>query len=501
MQEQQELFNDKAEFEKAKAEFEKAVDFANKIMKDQQNLYNPKKSNNRPLTSFSAYTKKDLIDWLKSPSNNEKNLRNASQYLYSVSQQYKKLINYYPTMLLWKYIIAPKDFNNKNVKNENKTDKLYNQYVKLLKTVDNMNIQHEFTKALIVALRDGVFFGVCRTSDNAFFIQQLDADICRVSSIIEGTWNFSIDMSKIKEEELAEDVNLYPTFFKDMYKAYRNSGERLQEVPIEYSFCIKADEVNLTYSIPYWAGIMPMLYDIENYKALQETASELGNYKVLGFEIPLKDDGTPKVDWKLAKKYYNHICNALPQYVGAYIAPFKGQDFSFQQSASVSDIDIVSRATEQYWQEVGSPSVIHGAAAETSGALKLAIHSDEAEAFMFLNQIERLINRYLNNLSGKTQFKLEFLPLTIFNKESQVKLYKESATLGLGKLAYAISIDIKQQDIEGLCFIEDNFVNMDKLTPLISSYNSGEAGRNSVDEVDLDDEGLKTRDNDSNNNR
>ena len=45
-----------------------------------------------------TFNKEKLLNYLRNISNNEKNLRNLSWYLYYRSQMYKKLINYNATM-------------------------------------------------------------------------------------------------------------------------------------------------------------------------------------------------------------------------------------------------------------------------------------------------------------------------------------------------------------------------------------------------------------------
>ena len=128
--------------------------------------------------------------------------------------------------------------------------------------------------------------------------------------------------------------------------------------------------------------------------------------------------------------------------------------------------------------------------------------------FGLQRQAERLINRILKNLSGTAKFKINFLPITRFNQDTQASLYKEAATLGIpgSKAAYAAAVGIPQHDLLGMNYIEMELLHMDELTPLTSGYTIGTdaggdaGGRPLKDPEDLSDEGESTREKDSNEN-
>ena len=110
--------------------------------------------------------------------------------------------------------------------------------------------------------------------------------------------------------------------------------------------------------------------------------------------------------------------------------------------------------------------------------------------------------------SAKQKFKINILPVTVFNYEDMVKFYKEGATLGIpgSKSAYAALLGTAAYDVLGLNTVETNYLKFDDLTPLSSTYtmsgnSDGEAGRPAKDETELGDSGADTRDADSNANR
>ena len=175
-------------------------------------------SNTSSNVTYSRFTKENLISYMQSPKSNEKNLRNASIYMYDASTQYKRLILYYALMPLWSYTLLPVNYDPSKVK----ADAFNKAYLKVSAQVEAMNLKHELQKASVVAYREGVFYGAQWSGNNSFFIQRINPDICKLSSIVDGTWMYAVDFSQIKEADLA----LYPPEFTTLWNTYNNTGQK-----------------------------------------------------------------------------------------------------------------------------------------------------------------------------------------------------------------------------------------------------------------------------------
>ena len=477
--------------QKAKAEFEKALKFAKEVAR--QNLYNPKNSTSRKTSTFSTITKENLFKYLKSPStaSNAKALRDASVNLYNNCNQYARLIDYYAGLPTWQYVMMPLNFDPQKVN----ADTFKKQYVKMAQFLDELNLAHEMRKASTVALRDGAFFGVFVSGSNSRFIQKLNSANCQICGIADGTYSFEYKMSSIKEEELEV---MYPPAFTQMYKDYQSSGVDYQKVPDDVSFCLKADDSIDDYYIPRFASVMPLLLDIQNYMELQETATELQNYKLISGKIPLNPDGTPLIDWGLATQYAEQMANALPPQIGTLVLPWDVKDVSLNDGSGVKEVDIVSRATGNFWASAGTPPTLHGSNIDTSGGIELSIGTDEILMNGIVLQAQRIVNRYLKTLGGSVLFKIQILPITRYNRKEMIGYYKEASTYGIGKLFYCAALGIPQYDIAGLDYIETSLTPINNLTPLKSSHtmtsDENQAGRPQSDNDDLSDEGARSRD-------
>ena len=474
--------------------FKAALDFANAQIRRLKNL--SKNETSLEVVSFSDTTKEQLLDYMKNPKRNEKKIRDLSIAMYNSSTHYKRLILYYALMPVWSYVLKPVNFDTK--KKKDKT--LRTNYQKAAEKVNMMNLKHEMQKAMIIGLREGIFYGAIweSASGNSFTIQRINPDWCQLSSIEDGTWIYSVDMSRIKEDELYR----YPKEFESMYRRYITDGEKWQEVPSKICFCFKADETAIEYSLPPWASTMPLILDVENYKGLQETASEIANYKLLSMRIPLDEHNAPKFNFDLAVQYYNMLVAELPPFVGAVMSPMELTDFNFDTDGNLASTDLVSKAERQFWQDSGSSSLLFGDAANTTaGALKLSIKADEEIVFGWMNQLERIVNRILKTIPGTQSFKITFLPVTNYNLSEMIGFYKEASTLGIPvKSAYSSVLGTSATEIPGLDYVEREILEMDELVPLTSSYNSGggDVGRPQVDDTELTDSGTRMREDNNN---
>lgn len=484
-----------------KSIYEKHADFAKAVAASQKIRDLTTSSARSESVSFSTISKDQLLTYLKSPTSNEKNIRNASISMYNTSTHYRRLIDHYAGMPLWAYTISSIAFDDANV-----DEKSYRkQYLSAAAIIERMNLKHELHKALKTALREGIFYGAAWISKDSFFIQRINPDICQLSSIEDGTWMYAVDMSQIKEADLIK----YPPEFTSMYNEYVSDGLKYKEVPSTISFCLKADETTIAYSLPPWASSMSLLLDIENYKELQATESEIANYKLMHMKVPTNDEGSPLFPFNIAKQYYDHLCKELPPFVGASMAPMELQDYDFQNSGGLNSVDVVSRAENQFWSDTGSSPLLFGSAVNnTAGALKISVMADEELVFNWMNQCERLINRILKQQNGKVKFKISFLPVTIYSQERMAKLFKEASTLGIPlKSAYASTLGLNPIDIRSSDYIERNILKMDELVPLSSSYNTSasdvgaETGRPAETDDNLGEAGEKTKAADSNENR
>nr|DAO56443.1 MAG TPA: portal protein [Caudoviricetes sp.] len=466
----------------------------------QQVIHDPDgKTSRRTSRTYTSYTRENIEGYLEAPTSNEKELRNASIFLYQTHSRYRNLLHYYACVPRWYYTITPLAFNPEKVKKET----FRKQYQKVCNIIESMGVIRSMREAVLVALREGAYYGVIWGGDgNSFILQKLNPDYCQIVSITDGNvFQFAYDMSKIKESDLE---TYYPPQFTDMYRIYQAGGSQYQVVPPEIGFCIKGDSSIPEYSIPPFAAVLPSLYSIKNVEDLTETATELSNYKLIAGVLPVDDEGVPLIDYPTAMQYYSHIAGNVGDRVGVAISPFELKSYDFEQSGTIAQIDNVARANENFFASAGTSALLHGATNSTSGVTKLAIKTDEAFAFTIMNQCGAAINRFLKTLSGNIKFKVNFLPVSIFNESEMVDQYKSAMNYGMGKLQYAACIGIAQSDLLGQAYIENEILDFNTaFTPMQTaatrSAKDQSPGRPESD--DISDEGEETRDTTTNDNK
>lgn len=470
-----------AEQDKAVEEF--AKHYA-KIVK--QALYDIAKRKPSGL-SFSSYSKDSILNALRSPESNEKLLRDASIQAYQNSTQYRRMIQYYAFMPTWSYTLSPLGFEGSKNSSAYKKD-----YFRTTKIIERMNLRHEMSKGTLIALREGVFYGAILSTDTSFYIQKINPDICTLTSISDGAWMYGVDMSRIKED----DLPLYPSYFMQMHDAYKQSGQKIQEVPEQYSFCLKGDE-SCYYPFPPFASTLSSLYDLENMKDLYQVAEKMANYMLLAMKVPTDANGVPTITLKLMKQYYDHVAANLPPEVGLAMTPTTLEAVKFDRDSSVSSSEDISAAIRNFWEESGTSPLLFGDAANTTAqALLQSIKVDEETAFSLMYQCERLINRHLKNMQGVRKWKINFLPVTWFSLDKNVSYYKEAASLGIPvKGAYASLVNVPPQDLRSMAFLENDVLELpDVLIPLQSTYTqSSDGGRPASADGDLSEEGERSR--------
>ncbi len=447
--------------------------------------------------SYKQFSKEKIIQYLQSPQTNAANIRNASIYMFINSCHYRRLVEYYAKMPLWSYILMPYKYDNEKTTKDK--DKYLKSYFKTAQYLENMNIKHEFLKAMLIALVEDVFYGICWETPDSFFMQRINPDWCILSSIEDGIYNFAIDMSKIKEENLL----LYPQEMTTMWNTYNSTGIKYQEVPSSISACFKMNE-SINFPLPIFSGTMTNLHDIEDYKALLKQKTEIANYKLLNMKIPTDKDGEFVRYYNDMLKFYDLLLDVVPEGVGIGMSPSTLESVDFDKNGGLSDTNEVIKSEQEFWSASGTSGLLFGSGSKSSVAsLRLSIKNDEEIVIGFMKQVERWINRKLKNQSGTIKFKIQILPSTVFNQEDLYKMYKESATLGVPVKSMLSAINgLEPIDMAAMCDLENNILDIpNNFIPLSSSYTqSSKSGRptNESQGKALTESGTQTADDDQN---
>lgn len=419
--------------------------------------------------TYNKYTKEQLITYLGNPASSEKQLRQMSKYLYNISNYYRRLIRYLANMHRMAYVVSPYNVDYTKKINDKK---FYTAYQQAVNKLEVMNIKHEFSKVLTIAFRDDVFYGYTFETNDSFTIQTLDADYCKISSVEDGVFNFAFDFSYFDSNK--DKLPNYAPEFETMYNLYKSKGTafRWQELDPNKSICIKINEQDYI-PIPPFVSLFSALADIEDYRAITKSASETNNYKALAMEIPIDPkNGSFLIDKDMAVEFYNMLTAVLPPNIGAILTPMPIKDWTFERSGAMADTDDVSKAEASMWAQAGVNQLLFGGGDDPSAStLELSTVNDQTIVFTAVRQIERWINRRLKQLNGQYMFKIVFLDVTEYNKDSVHASLLKDGQYGLPvRSAIMATNGFTPADTQGLAYIENTILKLsENEIPLVSS--------------------------------
>lgn len=401
-----------------------------------------------------------------------------SQYLFNISNYYRRLIQYFANMSTFSYIVVPYGIDySKNVN----LQKFKKGYYAVTAQLEKMNLRHEFSRALMVAFRDDVYYGYAWETNDSYTFQQLDADYCKISSIEDGVYNFAFNFSYFDSHN--ERLPNFPPEFTTMYNAYqKDSGLKWQELSSENSICLKVNEQTYV-PIPPFVSLFSALADIEDYRAISKDASEVNNYKALALEIPVGDDGTFLIDYDLCKEFYDMLCNVLPENIGAIMSPMKISSWDFEKSGAVSGSDDVAKAENSMWKQAGVNNILFGGGEDpSSSTLSLSTVNDQMIVFAMMRQIERWINRKLKSVSTAVKFKVNILDVTYFNRQEVHDRLVKDGQYGMPvRSAIMATSGYSPSDVENMQYLENTVLNLSaNEVPLISSNTQSAADSNAA---------------------
>lgn len=450
------------------------------------------------------YNKEDVIKWQANPRRYEKQLRNLSRFLYDTSSHYKRLTQYFATMLTFDYIIEPYGMTDFEP-SEKLIKDVKRKYIDTANFLEVMNIKHEFLKVCECAWMDDVSYFYEYQLKDSYFLMNLDSDYCAITGILDGCLTYSFDFSYFKK--YPEELDRYSDEFKQKYKLYQSNSRdfRWQEIDPSKSLCIKINE-NIDYPIPPFCGLFEEIYSIEDYKSLKLTRSEMENYLLLVAKIPfLKDAGIANnfgIELNLAKDYFNLAMDAMPPAVAGMLSPFDSVE-AIKVSRNDKNTDYVSEAQQSLYDSAGVSQLLFNSTG-TGAAITKSILVDESVAFKVLRQFERWINKKLKDVNKVIKFRVQFLDITRYSQNDYLKNLKESASLGLPiKLKYNAALGQSPSSALHMEFLENSVLDLvNQWKPLSSSFQTNlndKGGNPGVSEDKLSPEGQITKDRDDNN--
>lgn len=442
------------------------------------------------------YSRDQIRNYLNNPDRNEKNLRQVSRYLYISSSHYYRLINYFSNMLTLDSILIPLD-SDKISKSAFK-----NAYIKVTKYIENYNLKSTLLDIIGILLLEDVYYGVERWNGDAFLLQRLPSDYCKITNIENGLYTFSMDMSYFDTKKTdinsqpLDIIKQYPKEFTTLFRQYKSTNMKWQPIPSEYGVCFKLNKSILT-CFPPFVQIYEEIMDIEDQKELRKTNAKTKNFRLIQQKIPFKKEPKSEKDFIITlpsvKMYHNAIKQALPPGIAIVSSPMDLTAIDFEKKVGSQTYDDIN-AEDQLFNKAGVAKPLFAGGENNAVTLNRSIEMDATMMFSVLRQFEVFFKQRLNSISSTYKFKLVFPNITSYNQKDMLK---DMLTLGQSGFPKSLAIAVagySLTDIYSLNELENNYLKLiDNMLPLQSSHTQGDAGRPELDDGELSPSGEKNK--------
>ena len=447
----------------------------------------------------------DIEMALKYPKQGWKILLRLSEELMRISPHYFRMNNLYSNMALFCWWIDLYD-----VKESAKIDGIKKAYSTLAAKLENMNLKHEFSKIMKVIPYQDIYCGLVFENQSDFFFQQIDYKICELYQIQDGLYNFRIDLTQIK----GQNLDAYPNYVQQAYIDLRdgninsNISGQWYTPPSDKQICLKLNS-QWTFPYPILIGLIKDILDLDVYKKLKLQSARTDNYKAIAVEVPIDENTvdkpllTPETLGIFAEINRESMTDdiGLIHTLGSNATPI-----SFKDSSNTRNN--VSDAVDELYNSGGITKELYNGSSSGT-AVTFSIENDSGFVYGLYRQFERWTNRFIKiRKYNKPTFKFFFylLDVTIFNRDNVSKRYKEAASLGVSVIdKWLATLDMTpSRTLGSFTLHKDIFDFQNNFVPLKSSFNSSEddngAGRPTAESKGdtLDDSGEKTKDLDSN---
>lgn len=407
-----------------------------------------------------AATEADLNTALGNPKENEEKLRAFSQDFEMKSMVYKRLITYMADMLSFDITYTsdaePKDYDTPRYKRDLK---------KVEELLDQFPYKKEFSIAVKQMVRNDAYFGCMREVGDAYILQELPADYCKITGRWEGGLLFSFNMYWFLLPGV--DINMYPDFFKKKYKEIWIKGNAPKpyipsinpevrsstwiywvDVPIDVGVCFKyAPE--LATRLPYFAPLFSDLILQPLMRNLQKNASMAAASRMIVGQVPMlnKDvkasvKDTIAISPDLLGKFMALVKSAISESIRVASAPLEDMKaIAFDSENELYDSYLkTTLASSGVNTNLIFTSDIKPNVLET----QLSLNVDEQMMTALYDQFDIFMNYFVNKFTKNFKFYFRFEGTQFFLNRQQrleavTKLFDKGVVLPQ-KIAAAIGM-------------------------------------------------------------
>lgn len=420
-----------------------------------------------------AEVRKALNDAL----NNRDVIVQTSKKLYTTNPIYASVINYLSDMFMWRYKITPHKVYTKSKAKQRKSPKPedFNLiYQLMLEVVDGLSIPTKFPALLSMLFIDGAAFWTTYCDETSLAIDTilLPNKYCRkIGETQFGTAIIEFDISYfsslgLDEKSLNEYFKSFPSEFKKYYNQYKkNPNQQWYTLDPHFSSGLMMNEIG----IPTYFYLYGSILDYEQYQDNELERNENSLKYLVAHTMPHYED---KLIFEVDELQALH--KSLKRVVDTnekarLITTYGNIEVHKIAENDTAENQVLSKAFKTIFSNAGFNGGIF--TSETVEGLKMSLIRDKGIVWKY---VQSLVNFYTIAINNWFDFKdyqadIDILPISTYTYNDDIKVYKDNATLGVGKLDYIIATGIKQKNIQDQFYLE-NFLQLDQITPMQTSY-------------------------------
>lgn len=472
------------------------------------------------------FSKDEIVDMVRNPNDNERDLRAVSSGLAFSTKTYDLIMQTYQDLLTYDWYIHPTYSPNKIDVDTMKRDLFLSE--KITRSINPKQICHQIVGQCVqygkVFYTPRVSVDKSHNKVNYAFLQQLPEDWCKIVGFNNGPGKYTVAFNLMYFLEVGTDWRQFGDLFEPYIQIFSEVVEsrgRYVYSSAKKSYAINADKfnklkANKTVGNPEWyvsgntyyywvnlpadkiitfeisdrtsavvppnTGLMVSMLSIPNYEAAQMEIILNPLTSIMTGEIPIYETKnipnadpvaiSPSQRELFERFWYNMLNRNNTSGIGLYAAPFKNMKLQ-TVSDTVSNTNIATTAVADQIQKSGLAALIPSTDDPKVGIAQISAMINAAYPKIIYRTFEKMMDDIFDSLGMKTPLRFEMFG-DIFSREKELEAAKNGMTLGI------LNDTLKYDAMNGLTILDDiaisDFVDstglLDKRKPLISTYSA-----------------------------
>lgn len=433
---------------------------------------------------FNINSKEDIESLLTRAYADPTDAGDVSETLSSLDSNYAKIISYFSNMFYTRYTVFPVLQTGQEPIEGEEYMEMYEQMVNI---VDGAKLEVAVPEIIQDVLIRGssYVYGVESPQAETITLVSLPDEYCRtVYKTNQGTNIIEFDFTYFDQfmdnEDLEQVFEIFPDEFRTLYQQYQSEP---QDEWLQLDKAYATSFFKNSAEMPPFLKALEGILEYEGFRANELTKSDNRLKSILTHQIPIFEN-EPVFSLEEIKQVQKEVNKIVRQHKGLEsITTFGDTELIRLQEEGAVENKQIKQSYETVFNSSGLNSTIF--TGDSDAALEINQSADEAYVWELITKINQYINVLINNLYSFSPYQVEvsFLPVTMAKEQSQIQMYRENASFGLGRLEAVVSTGIKQKHLKDRVKLENELKLDDILKPLESSHT-----RSRDDEKDDDDD-------------